>query len=269
MLGGIGNESPAAVGQSLVGSYAAFPCVKRAFICESGSVTTEMIDVVTGARLASMPWTMTSPFSSYMNVLNETVHHNIDLAAGSWPQPGENISLWLICGKFDGNFSFGFGDSTPNNIEIVLTQFTGVSIVATIKTPIIGGGSLVQQNVPNYVAGRYTPSTMQAGTTSLVGLLVNGRESLTLFYTDASGVYHEVTEVFEDIATAFNPPATYSIGRDVVTSGGLSGIVDLRLINVVEFANGLPPTYKEDLTELSANFAAGRKVFPANWKGRS
>jgi len=263
MLGGIGNEAPATVGQSLAGSYSDFSCAKRAFICESGSVTTEMIDVVSGARLASMPWTMTSPFSSYMNVANETVHHNIALASGSWPQPGENISIWMLCGKFDGNFSFGFGDSTPNNIEIVLTQFTGVSIVATIKT-----SSGTSQHVPNYLAGRYTESVMLASATSVIGLLINGTTSLTLFYTDSNGVYHEYTEPFLAGEPAFAPPATYSMGRDVVTSG-LSGIVDLSLISVIEFANGLPATYQEDLTELSANFAAGRKVFPANWKGRT
>lgn len=260
MLGGIGNEVPATVGQSLIGSYSDFPCVKRAFICESGSVTTEMIDVVSGARLASMPWTMTSPFSSYMNVLNETVHHNIALAAGSWPQVGRNSSIWLLSGRFDGVYSFGFGDSTPNNIEIVLTvDGTGNPYVFAKFI----SGQLLTMSI--------TTGVLSSTTTCLMGLIINEDfGAFEMFIVNASGVYISSTAQIADYANyvGCNLPATYSIGRDVVTSG-LSGIVDLSLISVIEFANGLPSTYQADLTELSANFAAGRKVFPANWKGRS
>ncbi len=120
------------------------------------------------------------------------------------------------------------------------------------------------QNIPDWTEGRYTVSTLDLSVTSMVGLMINGTTDMTLFYTDTNGDYQSETEIFLESEPAFNPPATYSMGRDVVTSGGASGIVDLSGIAVFQF-NSVPSDIGPAMEWMRSEWAAGRKRIWPKW----
>lgn len=259
MLGSLAASSTI---QTHKGHYSDFPSLKRFFQIEHGTATVEAICAVSGTKFVSMPWTATTAFSGYMQVLNESIHHNINLAEGTWPQISDGQeSIWLVCGKFDGVYSFGFGDSISGQ-EFVFSQLAGLPVVAFSEELVSGGSN--SQFVPSISDVGALPA-LDSTVTSMHGVIHKGNEALTCFITDTDGNYYEHTD--ELLYDFVNPtfPATYSMGRDVITSG-LSGIIDLSAIAVFVFDDGIPSDYKEAIEWMRTQWATGRKVIWPSWR---
>lgn len=258
MLGGLSPVSSS--GSSKTGYLKQFGCLKHYWFCEGGTGTYAATDAISGAALQSNGWVSTGPFASYMSVLNEIVHHNINLSSGSWTQMGRTSSMWLLCGKFDGIFSFGFGDSTPNNIEIVFTQNATPVPFAFCK---FNAGQLL--TIPP-VSDPFSTG-LDSGVTSMLGFYIDEQNgNFGIFFTDVNGDYHGYELPISGYSdyTGCNIPATYSMGRDVVTSS-LSGIVDLTAIAVFKFSQ-LPTNLSTDIEWMRDKWASGRKILPDSWK---
>jgi len=264
MLGAV----PVSGSQTLKGHYSDFPSLKHFFPMSMGTQSAyKLVDVVGGIKLAALDWTETSSGAVVPDIDSEasfpTGHHNVDLDTGQWVQPDEKDCIWLICGKFNGNFSFGYGDSLAGP-EVVFSQFTN-------PTAFVSGGIDIPGDTPSWFGfseAQHDPSvtSMQGWFTigADVGSGVNG-----LFITNPDGSYAEETELVTDENQARNfNPGTYSIGRkyDVARVGAESGIVDLSGIAVFVFENGMPGDYQEAIAWMRKEWSAGRKVIWPNWK---
>jgi len=270
MLGSLGIKSSSV--QTLKGLYSDFPCVKRMFLCEGGTGTYAAPDIVSGAALLSFAWVSTGPFTSYMNVNSEatypTGHHNVALSSGSWDQPARKSAIYFLYGRFtstaDGSWSFGFGDSTPNNVEIVFSQVNGVTGYSVCK--FNPNQSIF---IPDILSGQYVPHR-SGSVLGFIGLIIDEtNQQFTFFMTDDNDNYISASRPISDYPdyAGCNLPATYSMGRaDAATVD--PGIVDLGVIGQFVFST-TPTDISEAFSSMAVNWRNGNKTIWEAWKGRT
>jgi len=144
--------APVSKVQTLKGHYSEFPALRHMFPCDRGAGTYALKDVVGGVelktnnQLVDLEWLSDRPHSIYPAWDSEVIGHNCSVESGGWYPFGQKNCVMMLCGRLQGFFSVGLGDSVPHAREITMTQ--AANIISNQNLP---GSIIVDGSNPEYL----------------------------------------------------------------------------------------------------------------------